>query len=523
MSDPHAHGEIAVKVVPADGRDAAEATERVAQRIRALGDAPATYADVNRWSEALTAALRQDGFPLAQVLMTQEDWEASRHGAQVRFTVFPGRVRAITLKNASRVDDAHLQRLITRALCGQDSIPEDCLLRSVRLERATQLLQDMPGVAIEKAPQFSPGAGVGDVNVAFDLASSGKPVQADLVADNKGMPSTGSLRFGVTGSANNLFGIGDRYALTLMATDDKMWTGALSGSVPLFGSDWRATAGFTRQQYSINGLTAITGVASTSEVGVMFPFARGLDSNIWGTASYVHSRTTTDLGPVYGAQHNTIDSLRLGVQADNGDRPKYLRANVWSMQAAMNIGHQSNDSFANRVTDVAGMYAKWTTNLFGTRAITSNGNLFVMGRVNAQLANRNLDPSEKLMIGGPDAVRAYRPDEGSFDDGAVVNLGVIQRVPVATGHQLQFGAFTDFAYGRVNHAPWNGWEDGYPGVPGVSNDRLLAGYGVSVDWLTPIGATVSVSVAKPFGFASSSWVDPGKKPVQYWLSVAWTH
>ncbi|CAH2896339.1 MAG: FIG00460331: hypothetical protein [uncultured Paraburkholderia sp.] len=33
------------------------------------------------------------------------------------------------------------------------------------------------------------------------------------------------------------------------------------------------------------------------------------------------------------------------------------------------------------------------------------------GRVNSQLASRNLDASEKLAAGGPDAVRAYRADE----------------------------------------------------------------------------------------------------------------
>ena len=82
--------------------------------------------------------------------------------------------------------------------------------------------------------------------------------------------------------------------------------------------------------------------------------------------------------------------------------------------------------------------------------------------------------------------------------------------------------FSDFAIGRVNHTPWAGWEHSYPGVA-VTNTRTLAGYGAGVDWLTPIGATVSASVSKPFGFSSPSWVEPGKKPLQYWLSVTWNH
>jgi hypothetical protein len=94
---------------------------------------------------------------------------------------------------------------------------------------------------------------------------------------------------------------------------------------------------------------------------------------------------------------------------------------------------------------------------------------------------------------------------------------------VATGHQLQVGAFVDGAWGRVNHSPWDNWEASYPGVPGVSNNRYLAGYGVGAGWLTPWGATVSLSVAHPFGFSQTSWVDPGKHPTQYWLTVTWAH
>jgi hemolysin activation/secretion protein len=212
------------------------------------------------------------------------------------------------------------------------------------------------------------------------------------------------------------------------------------------------------------------------------------------------------------------------VQADNGDRPQQLRTNILSGQAALTLGHQRNDEPAlDAGPHRAGNYAKLTGFGFGTYALTRSGNLFLTGRVNSQFASRNLDSSEKLTAGGPDAVRAYRTDEVSFDDGVIVNAGLYQRIPVATGHQLQFGVFTDFAVGRVNHSPWAHWEQSYVGVPNVTNSRTLAGYGASVDWLTPIGATVSASVSKPYGFSSASWVDPGKKPLQYWLSVTWKH
>ena len=513
-----------VKVIAANGADASDIKPLLESEIAKLGTPPRTLDDVNRWSDVLTAALRQGGYPIGQVLMTEEDWQAAARGAQPQFTVIPGRISKITLKNTSRVNDARLERLIKNAMCKGDPIDGTCLLRTSRLERTTQLLQDVPGVAIEKAPELSPGAGMGDVEVTFYIGKLGKAASADVVVDNKGIQSTGAVRFGVTAAANNVFGMGEDYAMTVMDTNKNMWTGSLTGSVPLFDNGLRATAGFTRQQYSINTVTAMTGVSNTVQAGVSYPFTRGLDRNVWGGMSYLHSTSGTTYKDYDNFKDTSqLDAVQLSLRADNGDRARQLRTDMWSAQTALTLGHERNNSSADSITHVSGDYAKLAGSAFGTYGLTKSGNLFMTARINAQVPNRNLDPSEKLNVGGPDAVRAYRTDEGSFDEGAVLNFGIYQRVPVATGHQLQFGVFSDFARGRVNHSPWEGWENTYVNVPGVKNTRTLAGYGVSVDWLTPIGATVSASVAKPYGFSSTSWAEPGKKPTQFWLSVTFAH
>ncbi|WP_238271500.1 ShlB/FhaC/HecB family hemolysin secretion/activation protein [Paraburkholderia terrae] len=513
------------KLLPSGGQDEAAIIQLLRARSQQLGAAPKTLADVNLWSDQLTDALRQGGFPIGQVLMTDSDWKAAQQSAQARFTVFPGRISQIEIQNKSRVADSRLRKVITHALCGSDTLPGACYLKTSRLERSTQLLQDLPGVALDTAPQFGPGAGVGDVKVVVGVVQKGKPVSANLILDNQGVPSTGEYRMGMSVSANNYFGAGESYAFTLTGTDKKMWTGELDASVPILNDGLRLTGGISRQQYTTNTVTPMVGVATTASGGLLYPFARGLDANVWGGVSYLHSQTSTDMKEYGVSTHSKIDSLRFSAQADNGDRAQQLRTNILSGQGALTLGHQSNDFpyGTNTEANPAGNYAKLSGTGYGTYALTRSGNLFLSGRVNAQVANRNLDPSEKLAAGGPNAVRAYRSDEVSFNDGVIVNAGLYQRVPVASGHQLQFGIFSDYAVGRINHTPWQGWDQSYPGVSDVTNTRTLAGYGASIDWLTPIGATVSASVSKPYGFSSPSWVEPGKKPLQYWLSVTWNH
>ncbi|SAL31121.1 hemolysin activation/secretion protein-like protein [Caballeronia cordobensis] len=511
------------KVVPGGGADALNVEQVVTQGLRRLGAAPREIKEVERWSDVLTLALRQGGYPLGQVLMTEQDWQAARQGGKPQFTVFPGRIGKISVNNKSRVADARLQRLITHALCGGSTLDGDCMLRTGRLERATQLLQDVPGVSLDGAPKVSAGASTGDIDVTFNIAQRGKPVSADLIFDNNGNPSTGTYRFGMTASANNYFGMGESYALTLMDTTKNMWTGSLTGSMPIFDDGLRLTAGLTRQQYNVNVGTPTKGVATTAQAGVQYPFMRGLDANLWGGASFLHSRSSTTFTELGSSTNGTINSIQLTLQGNNGERARALRSNMVGGQLALTLGHLSTNDFSDDVTHRGGNYAKLSGSGFATYNLTPSGNLFVSTAASAQLASRNLDGSEKLNLGGPTAVRAYRADEGSADEGAVLSVGLYDRVPIAAGHQLQFGVFSDFAYGRVNHSPWYGWENTYPGVGGVTNNRVLGGYGASLDWLTPWGATVSASIARPYAFSGTSWVEPGKKPTQYWLSVTWSH
>jgi hemolysin activation/secretion protein len=511
------------RVVPAGSADEAQALKALRKAAADIGAPPRTLDEVARWSDQLTHALREGGFPIGQVLMTDDDWRGAHAGGRATFTVFPGRIHAITLRNASRMHDDRLQRIVADALCGTTAPDQSvCLLQTARLERTTQLLQDLPGVAIEQAPQFSPGGGVGDVNVVFSLAEKGKPMQVDVVADNKGMPSTGAYRLGVTASGNNHFGWGESYAATVMATPKGAWTGSLSGSLPVSDNGLRAVGGLSRQQYSINAGTPVEGVANTAQLGLSYPIKRGLDRNVWAGASLLHSQAQTTFKDFDVSTHGTIDSARVSLQADNGDRAQQLRSNQWSVQGALTAGRQRNDDPSDVVVQRAGGYAKATATAFGRRALNKDGSLFATARFNGQWASRNLDPSEKLLAGGPDGVRAYRADETSFDDGAILNAGVYRRFPFATGHQLQVGAFVDVARGRINHAPWENWENSYPGADDVRNTRTLAGPGLSLDWLTPIGATVSFSVAKPFSSADASWIDDDARPMQYWLSVSWS-
>jgi hemolysin activation/secretion protein len=114
------------------------------------------------------------------------------------------------------------------------------------------------------------------------------------------------------------------------------------------------------------------------------------------------------------------------------------------------------------------------------------------GQLAVQRANRNLDSSEKLNLGGASGVRAYPGAEGSGADGQTLSLEARWRLPSG----LNFSVFYDWgqitAVNHVNTAP-----SGAELTP--LNAYSLHGYGVSVSWAAPFGAQVKGTWARRLG------------------------
>ena len=98
-----------------------------------------------------------------------------------------------------------------------------------------------------------------------------------------------------------------------------------------------------------------------------------------------------------------------------------------------------------------------------------------------QHASKNLDPYEKLSLGGPKAVRAYPVGEVLVDDGWVANVELrMGFTPEATGF-----LFYDAADGDAFHDPH----------AGDLNSRALRGYGLGFNWTRPGNIAVNLTLA----------------------------
>ncbi|MBN4747290.1 BamA/TamA family outer membrane protein, partial [Pandoraea nosoerga] len=102
--------------------------------------------------------------------------------------------------------------------------------------------------------------------------------------------------------------------------------------------------------------------------------------------------------------------------------------------------------------------------------------------INTQHASRNLDGSEKMMLGGPGAVRAYSNDTVSADSGYVASATLNIAVPVVKGLAVQ--AFYDRAQAAAQKFVRSG-----------ANRVTMDGYGAGVSYTVSQRATLSLSHA----------------------------
>jgi hemolysin activation/secretion protein len=154
-------------------------------------------------------------------------------------------------------------------------------------------------------------------------------------------------------------------------------------------------------------------------------------------------------------------------------------------------GRINLDGSLSQATDATGArtegsFGKIRTALTWQQPLTTQTSAFVS--YTAQLANRNLDTSEKMQLGGINGVRAYPTGEGSGSDAQLVQLEL--------RHALENG-FTIaglYDWGQV----WQQHDPYYPGGP-TNNHLTYKGYGASVSYTTSSGMTMKAIWARRQG------------------------
>lgn len=443
---------------------------------------------------------RNHGYFLAQATVPAQDIV---DGA-VTIAVVEGHYGKVIVRNQSQLSDAVAQRLL-EGLNGGDTIS------IAPLESRLLQLSDLPGVNVNST--LAPGASVGASDLIVDV-TTGRRISGSVDADNSGSRYTGAYRTGATVNFNNPFGRGDVASLRAFTS----WDGLNYGRAAYQLQFGRADIGmaYTALDYELGRefeRLQANGTAQIASLYGRYPLLRSRASNLFLQVN-VDSKSFRDKVDVTTPVTVTDKTAQVAMLSLVGDRrDSFGGGGISTYSLTWTSGSLDIESALASSADALtarsnGHYDKLGVNVMRLQNVTDF--LSVYAAIQGQVATQNLDVSEKMGLGGANAVRAYPEGEAYVDQGYLVNLEARMPLPNVSGFipgQLQLVSFFDSGTGRLSKDPWSAGR----------NSRTLSGGGLGVNWFAASGFTVKAYYAQKFsGGAATSAPDADQR---FWLSA----
>lgn len=460
--------------------------------LRALmADMVGSKHDLQEWRAAvarITRYYRQRGYPVARAYIPAQD---IRDGV-LTIGVIEGRLGKRLLENHSRLSSKRAGSYLAH-------VKKGAIIRSANVDRSLLLLDNTPGVGGARA-SLQPGAQPGTSDLAIILGPA--PIlSGDVEVDDYGNRFTGQTRAAGTLNVNSPLRIGDQLSLSGLTTGADLRYWRLAYQLPVGGDGWRLSAAYYDTHYRLGkefSLLRAHGAASGATLSAAYPLIISQRTNLTVTTAlerrhlidYVDATATVTEKHLY----------RASAELSATHRDSLGGGGLSSGSLSLTAGDLDIDTPIARLIDeltagTDGRYLVLSCMASRLQRLTARTVVFVS--LTGQLANKNLDSSEQLSLGGAQGVRAYPEGEGIGDEGYMASVELRRTLLPA----LQASLFYDLGSIRTSRFPFN---------PSVPNSRTLGGAG--------IGLTASVRMLQIR--AALAWRTRGGAPLSIPRSAA---
>jgi hemolysin activation/secretion protein len=407
-------------------------------------------------------------------------------GGVVRFQVIEAHYGKINLNNRSRIRDRLLRQTLAPLHGGT-------VIDDASLNRALLLLSDIPG--LDSGASLSPGTTVGTSDLNID-AKPAPRVTGNISADNYGNQYTGRGLVGAGVAINDPLHLGDVLNLNLMTAGNGLDYGRASYAVVVNGSGTRVGSTYSMMHYSLGGSLSNLhgfGTANVASAWVKQPLLRSLSRNLYAQAQFDNKRLRDHIDATGIHTDRHLNDGSLGLSGDTRDHVLGSAA-VSTFNVTWTSGSLSFDDPAALAADAAtaktaGHFSMWS--LMATRLQDLGGGNTGYVSISGQWTGDNLDPVEKMVVGGPYGLRGYDVGVLSADTGYLGTVELRHRF----GARLQGRAFIDGQHVSVNAKPWS--------TTGA-NAYTLGDAGIGLDLDAPHRWHMSGYLARPVGVVPAS-------------------
>ncbi|EDT2794635.1 ShlB/FhaC/HecB family hemolysin secretion/activation protein [Salmonella enterica subsp. enterica] len=431
---------------------------------------PQTFAGLEAMAQKITALYRHHGLLVARAVLPPQ---TVKDGV-LTIRIIPGRYDGAHISNTSSVSTAVAQRLVST------TTPQGDVVTRKQLEREALLLGEIPGVNAQVSMKTGSQQGTTAPEITL---TPGQRFGGYVGLDNQGDPTTGRSRVMLGGYANNLLGLGDQLRVDLLDAYEKndLFNGSLDYSL-LAGGGYGTRVGVNyshlNYHYNLSGL-GFNGYSDNWGLYVTQPWIRTsrarVDVRLDGGQQFLTDTYPDELGVMAGKGRKQVSSGALTLTGSVADLPGGVTGfgitgttgNVDLRNGTARLWNQNSGQFSRLNYQLNHDQQVW-------------GPFSVYAGVNGQMTNNNLDASQKFLMGGPSAVRAYDIGDGSVDQGVVGTAEVRSHwsLPalawLGNNPGLTLATFYDQGWGEQ----WRNNDNGRGGRLADSNNLNLAGAGL---------------------------------------------
>ena len=402
---------IAVKAIHVTGNSIYPASELQALVANLVGGEH-TLAELDAGAARITAYYRERGYVVARAYLPEQE---IKNGVVV-IKVLEGIVGQQRINNQALLTDNRANNYL-RGKSGD-------VLQSKPVDRTLLLLADTPGVGGARAI-LQPGASVGTSDLLIELIPSA-PYTANIELDNYGNRYTGEYRLGGALALNSPLKIGDQLSLRALTSDQDLTYARVAYQLPMGGSGLRVGAAYSDLRYRLGkefaGLQA-SGSAINSSLFAVYPFIRSLTANLSGTLTWEHKKLKDRTDAPVTTSDKRVQLANFGLAGSHQDAVG--GAGVTAFDLSFVTGKLSMDA-VSLAADAAsaqsnGSFTRLAYSVSRLQRL-SDTNTLLSVVVSGQQAGKNLNSSEKFILGGANGVRAYPQGEGNGDQGWLANL-----------------------------------------------------------------------------------------------------
>ncbi|MGA1443763.1 MAG: ShlB/FhaC/HecB family hemolysin secretion/activation protein, partial [Methylophilaceae bacterium] len=486
---------IFIKEFKFEGEIKAFTKEALKKVIQDLYNKELTFADIQSAASRIKNFYNQKGYFLANAVIPKQEVQ----NGIVIIVITEGKLDSknpyIIKKTDLRLKEDIPKQYLTQSMNGE--------VTQQGLERGLLNFNDTPGVA--GTITLEPGDEPGTTKIILDVVE-GPLLSGSVTVDNYGSRYTGEIRTTGTVNINNPTKYGDQVGLTkIIAPKDNFDLNQATYSFPLGRSGLRGTASYSKLEYKIGKELETNpmsmGTADLYSTSVKYPLYRTAKRSFFVDGSYDKKKLYNEsTGTV--TSNKELDNYGLGFTLQNTD--EFITAGFSQLSFTQTYGDLDLSKVASSLTSdqgaggakTNGSFEKSALQLLRIQRVTEKLNLQLLA--NAQFANKNLDSSEKLSLGGATGVRAYPSGEASGDEGRKVSIDAKYNVKSGT----KFGdiiASVFYDYGKIRQ-----YKDTLDITMTTPNEYSLEGWGVALDLIAAGKYNVKV------GWADAIGGNPGK-------------